>query len=60
MEEIGACNALLASISTKVDGSIKVTLEINPQDQEIISKLMRRFAINEKLLHIGFVGVDHE
>lgn len=60
MEEIGACNALLASISTKMDGSIKITLEINPEDQEIISRLMRRFAINEKLLQVGFVGVNHE
>lgn len=60
MEEIGACNALVYSIATKVDGSIKLVLEINPDDQEIISKLMRRFLINQKLIQVGMVGVDVE
>lgn len=58
MEEIGACNALVYSIATKVDGSVKLVLEINPDDQEIISKLMRRYLENKKLLQIGIVGID--
>lgn len=58
MVEIGSCAAILSGISTKVDGSIKVTLEINPEDQDIISRLMQRFAINEKLLQVGFISVS--
>ena len=58
MVEIGSCSAILSGISTKADGSIKVTLEINPEDQDIISRLMQRFAINEKLLQVGFVSVN--
>jgi hypothetical protein len=59
MEEIGACEALIYSIGTKADGSVKLVLEINPSDQEIISRLMQRFLINEKMLRIGLVGVNH-
>ena len=59
MEEIGACNALIYSIGTKADGSVKLVLEINPEDQKVIQKLMSRFLINEKLLQVGFVGVSH-
>jgi hypothetical protein len=58
MLEIGSCNAILSGISTKVDGSIKLTLEINPEDQAIIAKLMQRFAINEKLLQVGIVALN--
>ena len=60
MLEIGSCNAILSGISTKADGSIKVTVEINPEDQAIISKLMQRFSINEKLLQIGFVALNQD
>jgi hypothetical protein len=59
MEEIGACEALIYSIGTKADGSVKLVLEINPSDQEIIAKLMKRFLLNEKMLRIGLVGVNH-
>ena len=55
--EIGSCQAILSGISTKVDGSIKVTLEINPDNQEILSKLLNSFATNEKLLQVAFLKV---
>lgn len=56
--EIGSCNALIASISTKIDGSIKLTLEINPEEQAIISKLLKLWSINQRLITIGMVQVD--
>ena len=55
--EIGSCQAILSGISTKIDGSIKVTLEINPDNQEILSKLLSSFATNEKLLQVAFLKV---
>jgi hypothetical protein len=55
--EIGSCQAILSGISTKVDGSIKVTQEINPDNQEILSKLLSSFATNEKLLQVAFLKV---
>lgn len=56
--EIGSCSAILAGISTKIDGSIKVTLEINPQDQAIIAELLKRYALGKHQLQVGFVGVE--
>jgi hypothetical protein len=55
VREIGSCAAILAGISTKVDGSIKVTLEINPDNQEILSRLLNCYATNQKLLQVGFL-----
>jgi hypothetical protein len=60
MEEIGTCNAILRGVKTLVDGSIKVELEINPEDQEIISKLIKRFSLNKRLLTVAFIGVENE
>lgn len=58
--ELGSCEAIIAGISTKIDGSIKLTLEVNPNDEELISKLIRRYAQNKKLVQIGLIGIDHE
>jgi hypothetical protein len=57
VKEIGACNAILSGIRTKVDGSISITLDINPEDQKILSKLLQLYATNERLLTIGLAQV---
>ncbi len=54
-KEIGACQAILSSISTRVDGSITVKLEINPNDQALINKLMSAYLNDEKLLTVAFI-----
>lgn len=58
--ELGSCEAIISGISTKIDGSIKLTLEVNPNDEELISRLIKRFAQNKKLVQIGLIGIDHE
>lgn len=55
--EIGSCEAILAGVSTKVDGGVKVTLEINPNDQSLIGKLMNAYLENDRLLTVGFLKV---
>lgn len=55
---IGVCSAIIAGISTKVDGSIVLKLEINPDEQEIISKLLQKWALNQRLLNVGLVSVE--
>lgn len=50
---IGACEAILSSVKTLKDGSFAITLEINPDDSEIISKLMRMYAENKRLFSLG-------
>lgn len=59
-DRIGVCQAIISGISTKVDGSILLKLEINPGNQEIISKLFQRWAVNKRLINIGMVGVDDD
>ena len=58
MEEIGSCNAVIASMATKVDGSFKLTIEINPQNQKIVSEIMRLWGLNKKLVQIGLISID--
>ena len=60
MIEIGSCNALLVGIKTMVDGSVKVEFAINPEDQEIASKLLKSYLLNEKLFSIGLVKIVDE
>ena len=57
MIEIGSCQAILASLSTKVDGSVKVSFEINPDNQEIIFNLIKAFSSNQKLMQLGIFQI---
>lgn len=57
VQEIGSCEAILSGVSTKVDGGVKVTLEINPNDQSLVAKLMNAYLENDRLLTVGFVKV---
>jgi hypothetical protein len=55
--EIGSCEAILSKISTRVDGSVTISLEINPNDQAIVGKLMNAYLEGDKLLTVGFIKV---
>jgi hypothetical protein len=59
IQEIGSCEAILSGVSTKVDGSVKVTLEINPNDQELIGKLINAYLQNDRLLTVGFIKASN-
>jgi hypothetical protein len=56
-KEIGACEAILSSIKTRADGSVSVSLEINPTEQNTINELMKAFLANDKLLTVAFIAV---
>lgn len=58
IKEIGSTEAVLSSISTKLDGSIKVSLEINPDQAILITNLFKCFAGNERLLQVAFVSMS--
>jgi hypothetical protein len=57
IDQIGVCQAIIAGISTKVDGSIIIKLEVNPSEQEIIAKLMNKWSLNQRLLNVGLVSI---
>jgi len=58
MEEIGAINAILSAIKTRVDGSVSITIEANPSEIEVINKLMQSYLIDKRVFTVAFVQVD--
>lgn len=56
-QEIGSCNAILKGVRTTVDGSLSITLEINPEDHDVATRLLNAFLSNEKLLSVGFIKI---
>ena len=59
-KQIGAINAIVSGIGTMRDGSVKVTLEVNPKEQEVINALMNNFLIGKKLYTVGFIQINPE
>jgi hypothetical protein len=57
-KEIGVCEAVLSSIKTRMDGSVTVALEINPDEKQTIKELMQAFLADEKLMTVAFVAVS--
>lgn len=60
MQEIGSARAIINKIQTTTDGSLRLTLDLLPQDETIIQKLISRFARNEKILEVGIVAIDRQ
>jgi hypothetical protein len=58
MEQIGAINAILSAIKTRVDGSVTITIEANPSEIEVINKLMQSYLIDKRVFTVAFVRVD--
>jgi hypothetical protein len=54
-KEIGSIEAILSSINTLKDGSVKISFEVNPQDQSVINKLMNSYLMGDKLFTLGIV-----
>lgn len=59
-EPIGVCNALLTGIKTTVDGSVNITISVNPEDTQLLNKLMNRFLQGEKLVTVAFVSTPED
>ena len=58
MQEVGAINAILSAIKTRVDGSVTITIEANPSEIEVINKLMQSYLIDKRVFTVAFVRVD--
>lgn len=55
IQQIGAVEALISSIKTRQDGSVTITFELNPENQEVINSLMNLYLAGEKLITLGIV-----
>lgn len=56
MDSIGSIEALLVSINTLKDGSMKISFEVNPSDVNVVSKLMELYLIDKRLFTLGIVS----
>jgi hypothetical protein len=59
VKEIGTTEALLSSISTLKDGSVKIAFELNPQNNEVINNLLNSYLKDQKLFTLGIVQSDY-
>jgi hypothetical protein len=55
-KEIGSCQAILEGLSTKVDGSVTIKININPDNQELINNLMKLWGESNRSMVVAFVG----
>lgn len=52
--EIGACDALINKIQTTVDGGARITLDINPDNLDLIKKLFDIKFSQNGYVYVGF------
>ena len=57
-KELGTANAIISSITTLKDGSVKVSIEMNPEEQKLINNLMNAYLKGDKLVAVAFVSID--
>jgi hypothetical protein len=57
-QEVGAFNAILSRVSTKIDGSVSITFEANPEEVSVINRLMQLYLLNQRLFTVAVVQVD--
>jgi len=55
--EIGSISAIIERISTKSDQSINITFNVNPDNQAVVSELLKQFSLCNALFEIGIVQV---
>ena len=56
--KLGVCQAIVSSISTQKDKSIKITIDVNPEDQDLVAKLMRIYLEGDQALSVTFEKED--
>lgn len=55
IEEVGTIEALLDSIKTMKDGSCKISFEVNPENIQVVNRLLNKYLINQRLFTIAIV-----
>jgi len=58
-KELGTANAIISSITTLKDGSVKLSFEVNPEDQRLVNNLMNEYLKGEKLVTIAVIQCDN-
>lgn len=55
LRPLGSTQAILSGISTRIDGSITIKLDINPDQRELVSNLMSLWAESQRDLMVVFL-----
>lgn len=55
LRPLGSTQAILSGISTRIDGSVTIKLDINPDQRELISNLMSLWAESQRDLMVVFL-----
>lgn len=55
IESIGAIEALLSSITTLKDGSLKISFEVNPSEVSTINRLMELYLIDQRVFTLDIM-----
>jgi hypothetical protein len=55
---LGSCIAILDGLSTKVDGSVTIKVNIDPSNQELITNLMKLWSESNRSMAVAFTRVD--
>jgi hypothetical protein len=58
--EVGSCRALISKIQTTIDGGLRLTLDLNPDDEKLVSSLMALYARGNRLLQVGILSVGDD
>lgn len=53
-KELGSCECVIGNIRTLVDGSCRISLDLDPQAIDIITKLIKMKMANEQTIYVGF------
>lgn len=56
MQEIGSCEAIINRIQTTIDGGVRLTLDLNSDDSELIKKLLDIKLMDNRVLFVGFAS----
>lgn len=58
VKEIGTAEAILSGISTKIDGSVSIKLDILASEQSLITNLMKVWASSDRSVTAAFIKAD--
>lgn len=55
MKRIGDCEAIINKITTTIDGGVRITLDLNSGDADLVKKLMDIRLETQGLVYVAFM-----
>jgi len=58
LTEIGSCQGIINKIQTTLDGGVRLTLDLNPSESDLIKKLFELKMSEEPEVCVGFAKIE--